>query len=33
VVELLDTPWDAVVMPPGDDPAYRQLVFGSDTAC
>ena len=29
VVELVDAPWDAVVMPPGDDPAYRQVVFGS----
>jgi len=29
VVELVDAPWDAVVMPPGDDTAYRQAVFGS----
>jgi hypothetical protein len=29
VVELVEAPWDAVVMPPGDDPAYRQTVFGS----
>jgi len=29
VVELVDAPRDAVVMPPGDDPAYRQAVFGS----
>ena len=29
VVELVDAPWDAIVMPPGDDPAYRQAVFGS----
>ncbi len=29
VVELVDAPWDAVVMPPGDDPAYRQVVSGS----
>jgi hypothetical protein len=28
-VELVDAPWDATVMPPGDDPAYRQAVFGS----
>jgi hypothetical protein len=28
VVELVDAPWDAVVMPPGDDPAYRQAMFG-----
>ena len=29
VVELVETPWDAVVMPPGDDPAYRRAMFGS----
>jgi mRNA-degrading endonuclease RelE of RelBE toxin-antitoxin system len=29
VVELVEAPWDAVVMPPGDDQAYRQTVFGS----
>ena len=29
VLELVEQPWDAVVMPPGDDPAYRQSVFGS----
>ena len=29
VVELVEAPWDAVVMPPGDDPAYRRIVFGS----
>jgi hypothetical protein len=29
VVELVHAPWDATVMPPGDDPAYRQAVFGS----
>ena len=29
VVELVEEPWDAVVMPPGNDPAYRQSVFGS----
>jgi hypothetical protein len=29
VVELVNEPWDAVVMPPGNDPAYRQSVFGS----
>ena len=29
VVELVEEPWDAVVMPPGNDPAYRQAVFGS----
>jgi hypothetical protein len=27
VVELVDAPWDATVMPPGNDPAYRQAVF------
>ena len=25
----MDAPWHAIVMPPGDDPAYRQAVFGS----
>ncbi len=29
VTDLVDEPWDAVVMPPGDDPAYRITVFGS----
>jgi hypothetical protein len=29
VVELVEAPWDAVVMPPGDDPAYRETMFGS----
>jgi len=29
VVDLVEEPWDAVVMPPGDDPAYRRAVFGS----
>lgn len=29
VLELIDAPWDAVVMPPGDDPAYRRAVFGN----
>ncbi len=29
VVDLVEEPWDAVVMPPGDDPAYRRTVFGS----
>lgn len=28
-VGLVDEPWDAAVMPPGDDPAYRMTVFGS----
>lgn len=29
VTDLVDEPWDAVVMPPGNDPAYRTTVFGS----
>jgi hypothetical protein len=29
VVSLVEEPWDAVIMPPGDDPAYRRAVFGS----
>ena len=29
VVDLVEDPWDAVVMPPGDDPAFRGTVFGS----
>ncbi len=29
VLELVEAPWDAAVMPPGDDPAYRRAVFGS----
>ena len=29
ILELVDAPWDAVVIPPGDDPAYRRAVFGS----
>jgi hypothetical protein len=24
-----DEPWDATVMPPGKDPAYRMAVFGT----
>jgi hypothetical protein len=28
VLQLVEEPWDAVVMPPGDDPAVRQTVFG-----
>jgi hypothetical protein len=27
VVDLVDEPWDASVMPPGDDPAFRMTVF------
>jgi hypothetical protein len=26
---LVDQPWDAAVMPPGSDPAYRITMFGS----
>ncbi len=29
VVDLGEEFWDAVVMPPGDDPAYCRAVFGS----
>jgi hypothetical protein len=29
VVDLIDEPWDASVMPPGDDPAFRMTVFDS----
>jgi hypothetical protein len=29
VLELVDAPWDAEVMPPGDDPAFRRAVFGA----
>ncbi len=28
VVDLVDAPWDAVVMIRGGDPAYRQVTFG-----
>jgi hypothetical protein len=28
VVDLVDEPWDAVVMTRGGDPAYRQVTFG-----
>jgi hypothetical protein len=28
VVELVDAPWDATVLPPGDDPARRETGFG-----
>jgi hypothetical protein len=27
VVDLVDEPWDASVMPPGNDPAFRMTVF------
>jgi hypothetical protein len=29
VVDLAEEPWDAAVMPPGKDPAYRMTVFGA----
>lgn len=29
IVELVDAPWDAIVMPPGDDIAYRRATFGA----
>jgi hypothetical protein len=29
VIALVDAPWDAAVMPPGTDPAYRITTFGS----
>ncbi len=28
VVDVVDAPWDAVVMTRGGDPAYRQVTFG-----
>ena len=28
-VELADRPWDALVRPPGNDPRFRETVFGS----
>ena len=28
VVALVQEPWDADLMAPGDDPAYRQAIFG-----
>jgi hypothetical protein len=33
VVDLVEALWDATVMPPGDDPAYRRAVFGSGMGC
>lgn len=33
VVVLVDEPWDAAVIPPGDDPAYRMTVFGAGNGC
>ena len=29
IVDLIDEPWDASVIPPGDDPAFRMTVFGA----
>jgi hypothetical protein len=29
VVKLVDVPWAAFVTPTGNDPAFRQAVFGS----
>lgn len=29
VVVLVDEPWDAAVIPPGDDHAYRMAMFGA----
>jgi hypothetical protein len=29
VVVLVDEPWDAVVIPPANDPAYRWTLFGA----
>lgn len=29
VIDLLREPWDAAVIPPANDPAYRRTVFGS----
>jgi hypothetical protein len=27
--DLTDVPWDVVVLPPGEDPACRETIFGS----
>lgn len=29
VVDLVDEPWDASMLPPGDDPAFRMTIFDS----
>ncbi len=29
MVDLVEEPWDAAIMPPGKDPAYRMTVFGA----
>jgi hypothetical protein len=31
VAVLVDEPWDAAVLPPGDDPAYRMAMFDAGT--
>lgn len=28
-VELADEPWDATVLPPADDPSFREATFGN----
>lgn len=28
VVDLVDAPWDAYVLPPGKDPAFRYTLYG-----
>ena len=28
IVELVEAPWDAVLMDAGGDPAFRQVIFG-----
>jgi hypothetical protein len=33
VVALVQEPWDADLMAPGDDPAYRQAIFGEGYGC
>jgi hypothetical protein len=33
VVDLAEEPWDAAVMPPGKDPAYRMTVLAPVTDC
>jgi hypothetical protein len=32
VVDLVDAPWDASVLPPGDDPDFRMTIFGGGYA-
>jgi hypothetical protein len=29
IVDLVDEPWDASVMPPGDDSSFRMTIFDS----